>query len=257
MQKSKRAWLPLLSALACFALFWNAPRASSSEADAKPVLLLELFTSQGCSSCPPADALLREAKARWGEQVVPLAFHVDYWTYLGWRDPFSSSDWTKRQERYAAFEQSRRIYTPQLVVGGDQRLVGSRRGEVVGSIDRALATLTTTPVRLRGRFAGGGLKACVAGTSLPHAGAELYVAIFEDGLVTRIPRGENAGRTLRNDFVVRSLTRIDLNQGDRIDIPTEPDWNTNSLGAVAFVQDANNGKIIGAGALASSVGETC
>lgn len=257
MLKSNRAGFPLLSTVACLALSLGAARADTGATDADSVVLLELFTSQGCSSCPPADALLREVKARWGEKVVPLAYHVDYWTHLGWRDPFSSRDWTKRQERYAALTGSRRIYTPQLVVDGDERLVGSRRAEVIGSIDRALVRPTTTPVRFSGHFGGGELRACVAGTSLPHGRAELYVAIFEDGLVTRVPRGENAGRTLRNDFVVRTLTRVDPDQGDRIRIPTEPDWNSNQLGAVAFVQDANSGRIMGAGKLASPSGEAC
>ena len=114
-----------------------APATSTAKAT-DPAVLVELFTSQGCSSCPPADRLLGELPAAVdGVQVLPLAFHVDYWDDLGWRDPFSSADWTARQNGYARSLGAGRIYTPQLVVQGSADVVGSDRGGAVELIRRA------------------------------------------------------------------------------------------------------------------------
>ncbi|HET9768631.1 MAG TPA: DUF1223 domain-containing protein, partial [Thermoanaerobaculia bacterium] len=120
------ALLPLLAFVACARGDAAAPPAAAAGAPARPVLV-ELFTSQGCSSCPPADRLVAELAAQPpGERaVVPLAFHVDYWNYIGWQDPFSAAEWTARQRRYGAALGGGRIYTPELVVGGTADCVGT------------------------------------------------------------------------------------------------------------------------------------
>lgn len=258
MPRSRPHWLLLPSAGLCLALvLGTTAQADPGDNGAQSVVILELFTSQGCSSCPPADALLRDVKEKWGARVVPLAFHVDYWTYLGWHDPFSSADWTERQERYAAMSSERRIYTPQLIVAGGERLVGSRRAKVVGSVERALAKNAAVPIGFSGRFESDALTACIFNHAAPGPADQLYLAIFEDDLVTQVTRGENAGRTLRNDFVVRKLTRIDPAAGRQLQIPIRPEWSVKSLGAVVFWQNGADGRIRGAAELDAAGDDRC
>ena len=175
-----------------------------------PVLatvVLELFTSQGCSSCPPADALLIElAKS---DDVLALSFHVDYWNQLGWKDPWSAAEWTARQRRYAAVLGERRVYTPQLVVNGSTGFVGSSRTQATSAIESARArksddaTVTLAPAKAKG---GGWEIAIEVATSAKRTRAlRVDAIVLQDGLVTEIEAGENGGRTLANDGVVRKL----------------------------------------------------
>src|SRR6266545_881299 len=136
----------------------DAAAATPAPAGARAAVVVELFTSQGCSSCPPADRLLTRLPGSIdGVLVLPLAFHVDYWDDLGWRDPFSSADWTARQKRYAAAIAGGHVYTPQLVVQGREDMVGSDRGAVEDAIRRAAArppggaTISAVPAGAAGR----------------------------------------------------------------------------------------------------------
>ena len=183
-------------------------------------VVVELFTSQGCSSCPPADRLLSKMASdpEYRGRVYPLAFHVDYWNYLGWRDPFSSARWSARQSDYARALGAGN-YTPQLVVDGTSECVGSREDEVRRAVERALAT--PAPGRVELALAAGSDPQTVRATV--HArfdGAaegrriDALVALVEDGLVTPVGRGENGGRTLANDRVVRRLERAFTLGGD-------------------------------------------
>lgn len=222
-------------------------------ADAPPAegpILLELFTSQGCSSCPPADRVLSRlaASPEWRGKIAPLAFHVDYWNYIGWTDPFSSPAWSGRQEAYAAAWGSSRIYTPQLVVGGEIDCSGADEG-CIGRALRKLAdrvpswrlglTLRKTPE--------GGVEAEVTARSLapgPPPG-ELFVAIAESGLITAVGRGENARRTLANDCVVRRLLRLGgVKEGvSRAALELDPAWKRAGLSVVAFLQNPESRRI--------------
>ncbi len=180
--------LPLLPALALAA--------------AHPVAVVELFTSEGCSSCPPADAVLSEL-AR-DPRVIALGFHVDYWDGLGWKDPLSSPQASARQHRYAR-ALARGDYTPQMVVNGRAQLIGSDGDAARAAVKRALAAPAAVDVELSR-----------AGDTLswkldkPAPGAALTVALVIDDVVHRIPRGENAGRTLHHDRAVRSVTTSTL-----------------------------------------------
>lgn len=203
-------------------------------------LVVELFTSQGCSSCPPADALLdRIAKAGsvGGRAVVPLAFHVDYWDDLGWPDPYASAAWTERQRQYAE-QLGDRVYTPELVVGGAAGMVGSHATRVAKAIAAAprqqrIAATATWQAR-----------ALTIEVTAP-ADADVYVAIWQDGTRTKVPRGENAGETLAADRVVRKLERVaSAGTTQRRTIQLDPSWGT-SVGAVAFAQRPDR-TIIGA-----------
>ena len=193
-------------------------------------LVLELFTSQGCSSCPPADRLLAKlaTKGIEGRTIAPLAFHVDYWDDLGWPDPHASPAWTARQQEYARALRDGRVYTPQLVVGGSTGLVGSNLIAVTGAIGKAArpALLPTTATWS---------KDALEITATAPADADVIVVIWEDAAATRVVRGENAGETLGNQRAVRRLERV-ARAGARgtITVKIDPAWR--SVGAVAFAQ---------------------
>ncbi|MEL6335907.1 MAG: DUF1223 domain-containing protein [Pseudomonadota bacterium] len=162
-------------------------------------MLVELFTSQGCSSCPPADETLSRLADR--EDIVALSFHVDYWDYLGWRDTFADPVFTKRQFDYRDTWGERVVYTPQMVVGGDRPVVGSRRGEV----EAALADGRETGGQVTLKADGGPLMAAFSG--VPGL-AEIWVARFVQASTVEIERGENRGRTITYRNVVRDLMRM-------------------------------------------------
>lgn len=193
-------------------------------------IVLELFTSQGCSSCPPADRLLDKlARDSNGERALaPLAFHVDYWDDLGWPDPYASPAWTERQRQYARALGDSSVYTPELVVGGTKGMVGSNAVAISAALGAA-----TPPALLaaQGTWSTTQLEVTVAAPS----DADVYVAIWEDGTKTRVLRGENAGKTLAHDRVVRRLERVARAgvKGTRA-IPLDPAWRAG--GAVVFAQ---------------------
>jgi hypothetical protein len=214
-----RALLPLF-VLACGTAEAGGPRG--------PVVL-ELFTSQGCSSCPPADQLL--AKLAKDPDVETLSFHVDYWNDLGWADPYSQPAWTERQSAYARALGDERVYTPELVIGGKVGLVGNRTfqiKEAIASAERpalldAKATWTTNGLEV---------------TTTAPAGADVYVAVWESERTTKVPRGENAGHSLANTHIVRRLERVaPAGKTGTITVKLDPSWK--SVGAVAFAQRAD------------------
>jgi len=206
-------------------------------------VVVELFTSQGCSSCPPADALIHDIAndpALRG-RVIPLAFHVDYWDSLGWRDPFSSKEWTQRQARYARTMHLSSAYTPQAVVNGTREFVGSNRSALSAALEKASNEKSRADVNLTARREGNSLIATIHAT-VP-ANDDLMLAIVEDGVTTKIEHGENVGRTLTNDAIVRKLIRVTPGQAT-MNIPLNPAWH--DLSATAFVQNRNTLAIVAA-----------
>jgi hypothetical protein len=227
---------------------WHPP------APARGTAVLELFTSQGCSSCPPADELLSTIGRERSPAVIPLAYHVDYWNSLGWSDPFSSAAWSQRQNEYAAALQST-VYTPQLVVNGRTVLVGSSATAAHAAIDRELQQPATASVAIDrvvhdGTSVRADVRARIDG-AVAARGAKVVVVLFENGVTTDVRRGENSGRKLVNDFIVRwesSTLGIDRagNAAGTIAIPLQPEWNTGHLGIAAFVQATHSPAIYGA-----------
>jgi hypothetical protein len=200
-------------------------------------VIVELFTSQGCSSCPPADALIHEIAndpAMRG-RVIPLAFHVDYWDSLGWRDPFSSAEWTQRQTRYARTMRLSSAYTPQAVVNGTREFVGSNRSALSAALEKASNEKPRCEIKLSAHREGHSLIATIH-VNVP-ASDDLMLAIVEDGVTTKIEHGENAGRTITNDAIARRLIRVTTGQTTAT-IPIDPEWH--NLRGVAFVQDRNS-----------------
>jgi hypothetical protein len=197
-------------------------------------VVVELFTSQGCSSCPPADALIHDIAndpALRG-RVIPLAFHVDYWDSLGWRDPFSSAEWTQRQARYARTMHLNSAYTPQAVVNGIREFVGSNRSALSAALEKASNEKPRTAITLTARREGNSLIATIH-ASVP-ANDDLMLAIVEDGVTTKIEHGENAGRTITNDAIVRRLIRVTPGQAT-MRVPLDAAWR--DVSATVFVQD--------------------
>ena len=212
--------------------------------------VLELYTSQGCSSCPPADALLNRLLAeavKSGDAIFPLAFHVDYWNNLGWPDPFSSLAWSQRQQAWSAHMGVDRIYTPQLIVSGQAQLVGSDEAGARAAIAAALAKPDTVSLELASTESKAGLDVEVKVLGL-HELALVQVALVEDGLVTAVPRGENAGRTLHHDHVVRALAQSTARAPGTValhlTVPT--DVNRSHASLVAWVSDAQRWEVLGA-----------
>ncbi len=230
-----------------------SPRAASPT----PVLL-ELFTSEGCSSCPPADDLLARLLSTQpveGARIVALGEHVDYWDELGWKDRFSSAAFTSRQQGYASRLSPQGAYTPELVVDGAAECVGSDQS----AARRAIAKAAGAPhgdlaIALRGPVADA-LTVSVAATALPQSAADradLLLAITEDHLQTQATRGENRGRTLSHVAVVRRLTTIGEARGAagtaETTVAIPPDWQRDRVHVVAFVQQRRN-----RGVLASAI----
>jgi hypothetical protein len=233
----------------------DADRAGSSGPVADDrLVVVELFTSEGCSSCPPADKVLQELADddRLASRVLPLSFHVDYWNYIGWTDPYSSKTWSKRQEGYAR-ELSGRLYTPQMVVDGTTETVGSRRGEVREMIDEALRRPVPGTVSVEAGPAGDGLRVRVAADLAASAdrGAELVLVVYENDLASSVDRGENAGRKLTHDGVVRHLERLGaVEPGASAErettITVGKGWKSANVGVAAFLQDPETLRIVGA-----------
>jgi hypothetical protein len=227
--------------------------AASPVPQGSPVIV-ELFTSQGCSSCPSADRLL--SKLGKDPRVIPLAFHVDYWNYIGWRDPFSSKAWSQRQEGYARAFRSNRIYTPQLVVSGRSQVVGSDESGVRRQIAEALAAEPAGRVTVSAQPSPDGRLKIKAGAKLVRAAdgpLDLWVAVYETGLTTQVGAGENASRTLANDFVVRRLEKALTLPGTagsadtrEVVLGVDKRWNRDRLGVAAFLQDPKTMAIQGA-----------
>jgi hypothetical protein len=242
------------------ALCW-ASEASRVEARGAGPVVLELFTSQGCSTCPPADRVLSEvglAKATRA-QVVPLAFHVDYWNRVGWTDPFSTRAWSARQDAYNRVFRLDGVYTPQLVVNGRTQLNGRERERALGEVAADLERPAAARISLTARTGAGPRPALVIDVaaevteSVPAGELQALVALFENGLLTQVARGENGGRALRNDFVVRDLERafslapVAGARGRRtLELRLRPGWKPENLGLAAFLQDPGTMRIYAA-----------
>lgn len=188
--------------------------------DAVPPVVVELFTSQGCSSCPPADALLGELSKR--KDVLALGFHVDYWDYIGWKDPYASKVATKRQRQYADAFKLSFVYTPQMVVDGLSETVGSDRAGIEAAVEKAKAHAAAHPSLALERRSDGGLLVHV-GAAEAKRPATVWLACFDRQRSTAVPRGENAGSTLTNYHIVRHFESLGTWKGQPVDLSIGPD----------------------------------
>lgn len=261
--------LALTGVLAGFALTSRSPmpgaNSGAKAAASRSPVLVELFTSEGCSSCPPADELLtrlEKSQPVAGAEVIVLSEHVDYWNRLGWKDPYSSAEFSRRQSDYARLFNTDDVYTPQMVVDGRVQFVGSNSAKAreaiedaahgsksnvivnIASEDKSAASLTLE-IRIEG------LPETSNGDS-----ADVLLAITESGLRSNVSSGENAGRRLTHSGVVRKLSRIgsiESQKGGMFSgqpvVRIEKAWNRENLKAVIFVQERTKRRVLGAVAL--------
>ncbi|HVV56441.1 MAG TPA: DUF1223 domain-containing protein, partial [Mucilaginibacter sp.] len=208
-----------------------------------------LFTSEGCSSCPPADALIAKVqKESAGQPIYILAMHVDYWDRLGWKDAFSSADYTHRQQQYARWLRLSQLYTPQAIVNGTKEFVGSEESTLRNTLKADLQKPAKTEVSLADVKVHGNkasLQYHVIGTT---SNASLVLALVEKNATTKVLRGENGGRTLSHVQIVRKLENIALNnhtEGSAVTaLPVG--FTPEGYELIAFVQNIANGEITGA-----------
>lgn len=218
-------------------------------------VIVELFTSEGCSSCPPADNLLaRLPKAIPDVDVIPLSEHVDYWNHLGWKDRFSSQMFTERQQDYGRMFKLESVYTPQMVVNGQAQFSGGDEARARQEILKAASGPKATAKLLI--LSPGTMRVVVDQIPEGVRNADVFLAVTESGLESSPNKGENTGARLRHVGVVRSLTslaHIDFKRSANYiadaKLNPNPEWRQENLQYVVFVQDRGSRKIIGAATL--------
>lgn len=256
-----------------FAAFFFRNPVSSAESQAwieqapaageKTPVIIELFTSEGCSSCPPADLLLSQLEEKQpvdGAQIIALSEHVDYWNRLGWADPYSSALFSQRQSAYSQAFGLQDIYTPQMVVDGRVEFVGSRTHKARQAVSEALQTpKAKLSLVLAFKAQAREVPVTVRVENLPAISsgdtAEVLLAVAESNLQSNVLRGENSGRKLAHTAVVRKLQNIGSVDSTKPNFSAtqnlflEKGWNQDNLKVVAFVQERQSRRILGAASL--------
>lgn len=231
----------------------------AAQSGTQRVALLKLYTSEGCSSCPPADRWLASLgpKGLAPARVVPLALHVDYWNCLGWADPFSQSRFTERQQSYRARGGASAVYTPQFILNGHEYRGWFRGEDFARRLENAGAPAPATIALRLARVDETTLEATgeVSVVETAKRGqAGVYVALYENNLANDVRTGENRGERLRHDYVVRRLEGpLALPAGGRLALRQRfalaSDWKRADLGIAAFVQNLGNGEVLQAAML--------
>lgn len=236
------------------AIFGFAIASAQTQATRTPVVV-ELFTSEGCSSCPPADSLLARLQRLVPDvDVIPLSEHVDYWNHLGWQDRFSAPLFSMRQQDYGRMFRLESVYTPEMVVNGTAEFSGSDEAraqkEIVKAAEGARAVTNMSLTR------GGAVHMHVEKMPTGARNVDVFLAITETNLETAVQGGENSGRRLRHVGVVRNLSSVghfDTRKTTVYEADAKlnlaSDWRTENVKLVMFVQDRSSRKIIGAATL--------
>jgi len=228
--------------------FINARHLKNVNGDNKGFAVIELFTSEGCSSCPPADELVaRIEKESKDKPVYILAYHVDYWNRLGWKDAFSSADYSKRQNDYANYLNLQSVYTPQIVVNGKTEFVGSEEGTLRNAIRTSLQKASSTQLALNVSAIEQGRADIKYNTEGTDKNTVLQIAVLQKNAQTKVERGENGGRTLSHVQIVRKLQRVALNVNNgSVNVALPHGFDTQGWEIIGFLQNTVNGTIIGA-----------
>lgn len=232
-----------------------------AESGARRVVLLEHYTSEGCDSCPPADRWVSALRDRGftTEHVVTLGFHVDYWNVLGWIDPFAKAHYSARQRDASQRNKSRVVYTPQLLLNGRDYRRGAVLDDFAGRVSAFAREAPMARISLKLATQPSGTLAVQGAAAVAEPAekrdARAYLALYENNLSTQVTAGENRGKRLRHDFVVREMAgpyaiddRGTVALGHQFRI--EPGWKTSDLHVAAFVQDERSGDVLQALALA-------
>ena len=210
------------------------------------IAFVELFTSEGCSSCPPADAVIARLLAKKQDRVFILAYHVDYWNRLGWKDPFSSAEFSKRQNDYASSLQLQSIYTPQVIVNGTTEFVGSDEGKLIAAVKQNLAGTSAISIDVDIKKTGDHLELAYKLKGDHIDNQLLNVALLQNEATTSVKKGENAGKTLPHVNIVRTLKSIIAKNSGVVTMDIAGDLAGNELQLIAFTQATGNGRVSGA-----------
>jgi hypothetical protein len=239
----------------CTVLAINHPTGISAQSFAFPArpagfAVVELFTSEGCSSCPPADRVLEEivrAARTSNAPIYALSFHVDYWNHLGWRDPYSKKEFSDRQRRYGTVFGSESIYTPQMIVSGSEEFVGSNSERAERGIKTALTHTSQAGIVLRVDSSHIGKLHCAYTVTGAWQGAVLNIALVQDMQPISVSAGENSGRKLSHTNVVCSFVSVPLaNTRGELIVPYPNGVDVRRLGVIAYVQNGTTMKILSA-----------
>lgn len=251
---SNRLFPPMPMAI-WFCLFLSGMMFRGSEAMAQEenttvsqsAVLVELFTSEGCSSCPPADDNLKRLAKLADDKGFPiytLSYHVDYWDYLGWKDRFSSAEATKRQRRYSAAFQSKRIYTPQFVVNGQWEFVGSNRTHTLAAILKAMEQNIPAAINVSAKSVQSSIHIEYSASGIAE-GNRLVIALAQNAATTDVARGENSGRTLKHIHVVRDFKELLANDSVDVAFDQPADFDEAKYHVLAYVQSARDLSLLG------------
>lgn len=207
-------------------------------------VLLELFTSQGCSSCPPADVVLSKYALENNPNIITLAFHVDYWNYIGWKDPFSQHQFSERQRDYAE-RLSSNVYTPQLVINGKHEIIGSETRSIDRIVKQELTQKTDVKINVNSiKLSENQLYITYAVTNA-NLNSEINFALVHKKVITAVKRGENSGKQLTNYNIVTEFIHQPVKTSE-VTIPFNEKLQPSEYAIVAYVQEKENGKILGA-----------
>src|SRR5258705_3568989 len=206
--------------------------------------LVELFTSEGCSSCPPADALLEEVQKQYSDKnVLVLSYHVDYWDKLGWKDIFSKAIFTERQEYYSNIFRLNSIYTPQAVINGKKEFIGSNKTKLINSIDEQLNEKQSVSIKLKAiQNNSGKVEVNYSNDKINSKNENIVLLLVQKMATNKIDRGENKGRTLHHINIVREIFYLPIKEANTtFNLPTG--LMKEDIFVAGFIQDNKSGKI--------------
>lgn len=231
---------------ATFAVMISAHACAQSPKAPEPIAVIELFTSQGCSSCPSADKLLAETLSEntSAKNVFALSFHVDYWNYIGWKDPFSDKSYSVRQRDYSRALELDNVYTPQMIVNGSSQFVGSDRASLKSALQDAFDTKPVVSFKTLTVHHDGRITSIKYELDGDFKDSEIHIALVSPTETTSIKRGENGGRTLVNRNVVRYFITEKAARSGEVEIPSLP--ANGDIKLIAYIQHKGNSKITGA-----------
>ena len=213
--------------------------------DPNGIVILELFTSQGCSSCPPADVILSKYALDNRPNIIPLAFHVDYWNHIGWKDPFSKAQYSDRQREYAEVFNSSGVYTPQLVINGKYELVGSNEKKIAEIVSEEITIHSNASIKIISNTLQGDQLLVKFNAFDEIKTSKINLALVKKKEFTKIKRGENNGLEQTSYNIVYDFKSIALNNAKENEMTFKflSNWKTEDFIVVAYIQNKSNGII--------------
>lgn len=254
MKTTKILWLAnfflvITLSVTAFAAMYKTPVKKTFDSNpGKGFAVVELFTSEGCSSCPPADELLAKLeKESAGKELFVLAYHVDYFDRLGWKDTFGSPEYSKRQVQYGQWLRLPQIYTPQVIVNGSSEFIGSEEASIRGAISKQLATKATAEIKLQAHLSENSFKVHYQASGALQ-GSNLLIAIVQKAARTNVARGENEGRILSHVQIVRKLQNEKLTEAGNgaVSVTLPKGYNEKDWEVIGLLQNQSNGQVIAA-----------